>query len=258
MDFARRTYDGLRRLPELPAATFHPWRRESKRKLAALKDSHKGERCFVVGNGPSLKNTDLSKLKDDFCIGMNRIFLAADELNFTPDILVCVNDLVVEQSVKEFSELHIPKFFAWRARKWLSMDPWMHFLYTSYTSPKFSKDVRGRVWEGATVTNVCLQLAYHLGFSEVILIGVDHSFATKGAPNTTVQSEGDDPNHFSAAYFGKGFRWQLPDLETSELGYRLARKAFEDDGRKILDATVGGKLEIFEKVDYQSLFPKED
>ncbi len=258
MDFARRTYDGLRRLPELPAATFHPWRRESKRKLAALKDSHKGERCFVVGNGPSLKNTDLSKLKDDFCIGMNRIFLAADELNFTPDILVCVNDLVVEQSVKEFSELHIPKFFAWRARKWLSMDPWMHFLYTSYTSPKFSKDVRGRVWEGATVTNVCLQLAYHLGFSEVILIGVDHSFATKGAPNTTVQSEGDDPNHFSAAYFGKGFRWQLPDLETSELGYRLARTAFEDDGRKILDATVGGKLEIFEKVDYQSLFPKED
>jgi len=258
MDFARLTYDGLRRLPELPAATFHPWRRESKRKLAALKDSHKGERCFVVGNGPSLKNTDLSKLKGDFCIGMNRIFLAADELKFTPDILVCVNDLVVEQSVKEFSELQIPKFFSWRARKWLSMDPWMHFLYTSYTSPKFSKDVRGRVWEGATVTNVCLQLAYHLGFSEVILIGVDHSFATKGAPNTTVQSEGDDPNHFSAAYFGKGFRWQLPDLETSELGYHLARKAFEEDGRKILDATVGGKLEIFEKVDYQSLFPKEE
>ena len=92
----------------------------------------------------------------------------------------------------------------------------------------------------------------------MILIGVDHSFATKGAPNTTVQSEGDYPNHFSASYFGKGFRWQLPDLETSELGYRLARKAFEEDGRKILDATVGGKLEIFEKVDYQSLFPKQD
>ena len=133
MDFARRTYDGLRRLPELPAATFHPWRLESKRKLAALKDSHKGERCFVVGNGPSLKNTDLSKLKDDFSIGMNRIFLAADELNFTPDILVCVNDLVVEQSVKEFSRCK-SQVFAWRARKWLSMDPgciFIHFLHLS-------------------------------------------------------------------------------------------------------------------------------
>lgn len=254
MDIARRGYDGLRRLPDLPAVNFHPWRRESKRRLTALKDSHKGERCFVVGNGPSLKNTDLSKLKNDFCIGMNRIFLAADELGFCPDILICVNDLVVEQSVEEFNNLQMPKFFSWRARKWLTMDPWMHFIYTSYTSPKFSKDVTGRVWEGATVTNVCLQLAYHLGFSEVILIGVDHSFATQGKPNTTIQSQGDDPNHFSASYFGKGFRWQLPDLETSELGYRMARKAYEESGRKILDATIAGKLDIFEKVDYNSLF----
>lgn len=254
MNIARQGYDGLRRLPELPAATWHPWRRESKRRLAALKDTHKNERCFVVGNGPSLKNTDLSKLKNDFCIGMNRIFLAADELGFCPNILVCVNDLVVEQSVEEFNNLQMPKFFSWRARKWLKMDPWTHFIYTSYTSPKFSKEVINRVWEGATVTNVCLQLAYHLGFSEVILIGVDHSFATKGIPNTTIQSQGDDPNHFSAAYFGKGFRWQLPDLETSELGYRMARQAYEKAGRRVLDATVGGKLDIFEKVDYDSLF----
>ena len=254
MNFARQGYDGLRRLPDLPAAYLHPWRRESRRRLASLKDSHKGERCFVVGNGPSLKNTDLSKLKDDFCIGMNRIFLAADELGFCPNILVCVNDLVVEQSVEEFNNLQMPKFFSWRARKWLKMDPWSHFIYTSYTSPKFSKDVTRRVWEGATVTNVCLQLAYHMGFSEVILIGVDHSFATKGKPNTTIQSQGDDPNHFSAAYFGKGFRWQLPDLETSELGYRMARQAYEQSGRRILDATIGGKLDIFEKVDYLSLF----
>ena len=254
LSFARRTYDGLRRLPELPDAYLHPWRRESRRKLAALKDSHKGERCFVIGNGPSLKNTDLSKLSNDFTIGMNRIFLAADELGFKPDILVCVNDLVVEQSVEEFNNLKMPKFFSWRARKWLKMDPYTHFLYTTYTSPRFATDIGGRVWEGATVTNVCLQLAYHLGFSEVILIGVDHSFATKGTPNTTIQSEGDDPNHFSAAYFGKDFRWQLPDLETSELAYRMARKAYEADGRRILDATVGGKLDIFEKVEYESLF----
>jgi len=73
-------------------------------------------------------------------------------------------------------------------------------------------------------------------------------------PNTTGQAEGDDPNHFSAAYFGKGFRWQLPDLETSEMGYRMARQAYEKAGRRVLDATIGGKLDIFEKVDYLSLF----
>ena len=101
---------------------------------------------------------------------------------------------------------------------------------------------------------MALQTAYYLGFSEVILIGVDHSFATKGKPNTTVVSEGDDPNHFNPAYFGKGFRWQLPDLDTSEVGYAMARHAYEADGRRVLDATVGGKLTIFPKVDYNSLF----
>ena len=69
---ARNLYDGLRRLPTVPGAYLHPWRRESIRKLGALKNSHKGERCFIVGNGPSLKNTDLSLLKNDFTIGFSK------------------------------------------------------------------------------------------------------------------------------------------------------------------------------------------
>lgn len=254
VEWLGNTYDAIRRLPDQPAAYLHPWRRESIRKLAALKDSHKGERCFVVGNGPSLKNMDLSKLQGEFSFGFNRIFLAAAELGFTPSCIVSINDLVIEQSVAELQALKMPKFFAWRARKWLSMDADTHFIYTSYTGPGFSKDVTGRVWEGATVTNVALQLAYHMGFSKVILIGVDHNFAHKGTPNTMVTSTGDDPNHFSGAYFAKGFRWQLPDLETSERGYRNACQAFEGDGRQVVDATVGGKLTIFPKVDYTSLF----
>lgn len=81
--FARNAYDFVKRLPELPAAYLHPWRRESCRRLGLLKDSHRGERCFIVGNGPSLKNTDLSLLKNEFAIGMNRVFLASEELGFT-------------------------------------------------------------------------------------------------------------------------------------------------------------------------------
>ena len=104
-----------------------------------------------------------------------------------------------------------------------------------------------------TVTYVALQLAYFMGFETVILIGVDHSFKSKGKPNTTVVSAGDDPNHFDSGYFGKGFRWQLPDLDTSEKAYLRARKFFEDDSRQVLDATVGGKLQVFPKVSYDSL-----
>lgn len=248
-------YDAVLRLPEQPAAYLHPWRRESMRRLAALKDSHIGERCFLIGNGPSLRVTDLSKLKGEFSFGFNRIFLAEAELGFKPSCLVSINDLVIEQSAAELRALQMPKFFAWRARRWLEMDEHTHFIYTSYTGPGFARDVSGRVWEGATVTNVALQLAFHMGFTRVILIGVDHNFtAAEGKPNTTVVSTGADPNHFSGSYFGKGFRWQLPDLQTSERGYLYARRAFESAGRQVLDATIGGKLTIFEKVDYASLF----
>ena len=66
-----------------------------------------------------------------------------------------------------------------------------------------------------------------------------------------------DPNHFAANYFGKGFRWHLPDLEGSELSYRVANFMFKQSGRRIVDATVGGKLQVFPKVRYEDLFPRE-
>lgn len=36
------------------------------------KDIHKGERCFIIGNGPSLKKLDLSLLKDEYTITVNQ------------------------------------------------------------------------------------------------------------------------------------------------------------------------------------------
>ncbi len=255
---ARNAYDGLRRIPELPAAYLHPWRHESVRRLTELKDVHKGKRVFIIGNGPSLRQTDLTRLKHEFTFGMNRIYLLFPELGFSTTYLVSINDLVIEQCASEMTALGLPKFLAWRSHRHfpanLSISQLPTFLYTTYTGPGFSRDVRGRVWEGATVTNVALQLAFHMGFQQVVLIGVDHNFTSKGDANKTVVSEGDDPNHFSPAYFGKGFRWQLPDLDTSEIGYSFARDAYHKAGREVLDATVGGRLTIFSKVDYNSLF----
>lgn len=251
---ARETRDTLQRWGEWPEATFHPWRRDSIHKLTALRDSRRGERCFIIGNGPSLRDTDLSLLKDEFTIGMNRFYLAFPELGFKTSYLLTVNDLVIEQCAQDLLDLAIPIFVSWRSRRWLQLQNNLHFLYTSYTGRTFARDASKRLWEGATVTYVALQLAFHLGFKQVILIGVDHNFTTQGKPNTTVVSEGDDPNHFHPGYFGKGFRWQLPDLQTSEEAYTLARESYRLAGREVLDATVGGKLTVFPKADYSSLF----
>jgi hypothetical protein len=251
---ASETRYALNRAAQWPAATFHPLRRDSIRQLGELKDRHRGQRCFIIGNGPSLKQTDLTRLRNEYTFGVNRIYLMFPELGFTTSYFLSVNSLVIEQCAEDIRALPIPKFLSWRSRHLIRPTADTIFLHTTYTGPRFATDARGRIWEGATVTNVALQLAYHMGFEQAILIGVDHSFSTQGKPNTTVVSQGDDPDHFHAGYFGKGFRWQLPDLDTSERGYHMARHAYEAAGRQVLDATIGGKLTIFPKVDYNSLF----
>jgi hypothetical protein len=148
------------------------------------------------------------------------------------------------------------KFAAWGLRHWLEGGPGMIYIGGPSRSklPRFSRDVARDIWAGATVTYVTLQIAYYLGFQQAILIGVDHRFSAQGRPHQEVVQTGNDADHFDPAYFGKGSRWNLPDLATSETAYRLARDAFERDGRQILDATVGGALEVFPRVAYGSIF----
>ena len=225
----------------------------SIKRLQALRDRHLGQRCFIIGNGPSLKNTDLTLLKKDFTFGLNRIYLLFEQMGFATTYSVSVNRLVIEQCAKDLANMPCPKFISWDGRDLIQFTDDMMFLH-SRSQPTFHTDITQGIWEGSTVTYVAMQVAYYLGFQKVILVGVDHSFATQGKPHTTVVSQGDDPNHFDPQYFGKGFRWQLPDLETSELAYRIARWQFGLAGREIVDATIGGHLQVFPKVGYESLF----
>jgi hypothetical protein len=237
------------------AAVASSRRRESILELRKLQGRHNGERCFIIGNGPSLRQTDLSLLRDEVTFGMNRIYMLFDAMGFSTTYFVAINTLLIEQFAEDIKKLEMPRFITWRGRFWIADDPGVIFLDTDYTPPEtFSADATGRIFEGSTVTYVALQLAYYLGFDEVVLIGVDHHFSTQGPANVTVVSEGDDPDHFSPSYFGKGYRWQLPDLEASERAYRLALRAYQSAGRRVIDATVGGKLAVFPKVDYKNLF----
>lgn len=221
--------------------------------LEEYRDVHKGGRCFIVGNGPSLQKTDLNLLKNEYSFGMNRIYLLFENTLFRPSYYACVNNLVIRQFAKEISSIDCPKFLELNCKNDIANDPSMHFL--KYLSePKFYKNPSQGLWHSATVTYVCLQLAYFMGFSDVILLGVDHNFVSKGKPHEAQKSNGDDPNHFHPSYFGTGITWNLPDLETSEVGYRLAKEAFEGDGRRIRDATIDGKLNVFDKINYLELF----
>jgi FkbM family methyltransferase len=226
-----------------------------KQKLAQYENIHRGERCVIIGNGPSLNKMDLSFLKSEYTFGMNRIYLGFEKFDFHPTYHICVNPSVLQQSGPEMLEkVKCPKFFHFEAIPVLKPEDEVIYLNCRKPLALFNTDPRHGTNFGSTVTYGALQLAYFMGFTEVILIGVDHHFETKGQPHKLIESQGDDPNHFDPTYFGKGYKWQLPDLKNSEMAYRTARKYYEDVGRRIIDATLDGKCQVFEKKNYQALF----
>lgn len=225
--------------------------RRSRRRLEALKDRYAGERCVIIGNGPSLRETDLSLLRNEHTFALNRGYLLFDRIGVPTTFLVAVNQYVVQQFADELLAVPSLKFASWRTRR-LTPDREDLILVRRSRRFSFSPNVATYgAWEGATVTYIAMQLAFHLGFQKVILIGVDHSFATTGPANKLVTAAGPDPNHFDPSYFGPGVKWQLPDLEMSEVAYRLARDHFAAQGREVVDATIGGRLTVFPKVDYE-------
>jgi hypothetical protein len=225
--------------------------------LLALEGIHQGRRCFIMANGPSLANMDLSPLDREITFGLNRIYLLFEKLCFIPTYYVCVNELVLEQFSSEIQALSTHKFINWNRRNFFKAgnDSTSFVKLSLAIQDDFARNFRQPLFSGGTVTYVALQIAYIMGFSEVVLVGLDHSFAEKGTPNKVETRQAEtDTNHFHPNYFPKGVKWQLPDLRRSEVAYELARQVYEKDGRTILDATVNGKCPVFEKVEFQSLF----
>ena len=86
-----------------------------------------------------------------------------------------------------------------------------------------------------------------MGFSKVVLIGLDHRYSFFGKPNQESFIKGNDPNHFDSSYF-KNQYWDNPDLENSEKYFKIANEVFKKDNREIIDATINGDCNIFPKM----------
>ncbi len=244
----------LRHLPSYAAWWLHPQgRRRAIELLAPLRGRYHGCRCVVIGNGPSLKKMDLAPLRHEFTFGLNRIYLLFEKWGFETTFLVAINRFVLEQFGDELGSTSPLKILNWSYRQPELEGERACFLETRPTTRPDGDLLRGFYAGGGTVTNVALQAAYFMGFTEVILIGVDHSYRSQGVPNQAVRAESEDESHFSKDYFGPGIVWQLPDLEAMERGYWHIRELFEGGRRRVLDATVGGQLEVFPKVGFEEI-----
>lgn len=226
---------------------LNPLAHASRTRLKAERNSHAGGTAVILCNGPSLLDVDFAMLERSkvFLFGLNKINLLMDETGLVPNAIVAVNPHVIRQnlgffagtSVRLYLDSHASSLIGWRE----------HVTYLHSTSiGKFARDCSISVNQGGTVTYVALQLAFHLGFAKVALVGCDHQFAGQSGPaNAEVQAIGPDRNHFHKDYFSAGAAWHLPDLALSELHYHLARRAFEEAGRTVVNCTSGGRLEVF-------------
>lgn len=198
---------------------------------------------------------DLSLLANETVFGLNKIFLGLQSFGFSPRYLVSVNEKVIRQSLAELVSLKCIKFIGDRFKGPVNEGPLLWRVETENFTDDFSFDIQNGIQEGNTVTYVAMQIAYYMGFSEVIIVGMDHSFEFQGGTNEAQFIHGPDKNHFTSEYF-ENAEWDTPDLLRSEMYYQKAKIIYENDNRKILDATIDGACQIFEKVDYSKLFQR--
>lgn len=221
--------------------------------LSKYKDIYKGKRCFVIGNGPSLRMEDLDLLKrrGEICFGSNGIFHAYDKTEWRPNYYV-ITDFVrykeVYDVIKNFSgeSVFIRRFYNMEGMDYI---PGANI----YNSPpqkgkfEFSDDITSAVFSGMTVTYNMLQIAAYMGFSKIYLLGVDFSFDTLTSNGT---------NHFDSKYEKSTKMKDIFYRDENLAAYQSAESFSRMHGFRIFNATRGGKLEVFERVSFDSIFDK--
>jgi len=235
-------------------------------RLCKMKDIHKNKRCFVICTGPSLNKLDLTKLKNEITFGMNALYLNYDKMGFEPTYYVIEDLRCIEDYYKKINKFkNSIKFIPLRSSYTIHKDK--NTIYFNFENPgdidpqlfpAFSIYAPSVVFSGLTVTYAILQIAFHFGCNPVYLIGLDFNYKipkdVRYLSENTMIFQSADPNHFHLSYHNKQTRFGKPFLNKNLEAYKLAKEVYEKHNRKIYNATAGGKLEIFERVAYNSLF----
>ena len=223
--------------------------------LLKFKDKYKGQRCFVIGNGPSLQIEDLNILEQfkEKTFAANRIHHIFGQTNWRPTYYVSVDlgDYLFKE-LKEYldeSSFLAEHFYTNEKR----IEGVNHFSMINKIygdeGVYFSDDITKGVASGRTVTYAMLQFACYMGFSKIYLLGVDFTFGEEGT-NT----------HFCSDYNldekdNELVRTQVVlDKEEIRQAYISARTYAKKHNIEIYNATRGGKLDVFERVNFDELF----
>lgn len=220
---------------------------ESAERIDQLAATRTSDTCVIVGNGPSLNATRLDLLEGQDVFITNYAILSK-KLRKLAKYLCVTNYLVAEQGAHALNTLEgIHKILPYWLSYCILPTPETHYV-RSVGVEEFGADIRENISWRSSVSFFTMQIAFALGYRKVVLVGFDHSYRQPELleEGSVIRQKDDDPNHFDHRYF-KGKVWQAADPAKMEAVYRLAKDAFEADGREIVNCTEGGKLDIFRR-----------
>lgn len=232
------------------------------RQLKKLKNIHQGKRCVIVGNGPSLCASDLDVLKKngEITFAFNRVYHIFDQTDWRPMYYVSQDQKMLAGCSREVEKLtaeikFIPAEMEWYDDIHIRGAQPFHIVNRDIDEyPDFSEDIAKCIVNSKTVVYTAIQIAVYMGIREIYLIGVDHHF------HTSINDKGEiivDPtakDYFCEGYNADKDQLYIPNTDKSTLTFIAAKRYADAHGIRIYNATRGGKLEVFPRVDFDSLF----
>ena len=241
---------------------------EEEQDVLQFKDIYKDTPCFIIGNGPSLRPDDLERIssKGYVCFASNKIYKIFELTDWRPDYYACIDEDVFFQNLSQIlSQIECPMFLHNRMRKGVrryeqafqkSIEDVHYCRYRWRSHPRFFPQVANTL-SGGSVTFTLIELAWMMGFRDMYIIGCDHYYSSFNGldKNQTSVASSDKTNqdYFIKNYMKPGEIIRVGNLDRLTEGYVLARNYVLKHGGRIRNATRGGYLEVFERVDLDGL-----
>ncbi|MCB1396692.1 MAG: DUF115 domain-containing protein [Rhodobacter sp.] len=253
-----------------PARTRADLDRANILAVASLRGRHTGRRAVIVGNGPSLRISDLDRLKSDITFASNKIFLAYDQTGWRPTYYSVEDHLVLENSREQIERLGgSTKIFPSNMRDFryhasdtifVPLLPPKSFSdpLSDPAFPAFGQELTQGIGWGSTVVYSQIQLALYMGCSDIVLIGLDHSYDLPDTKVGNAYVAAGERNHFHPDYRRPGEVWHQPNIEVLEVSFARARAVCEARNVPIINASRESRLDVFERADFETLFPHQE
>lgn len=242
---------------------FQNHRKSDCKAIKKFKGRFQGKRCFIIGSGPSLSVLDLDLLKGEYTFASNKIFTVFDKTAWRPTFyVVSDNDITSEMYVHsaKFDSRTKAKFFPANFRKECEGENPNAFFYnyvgcdtSGKVPPAFSDNMANYLVEGFSVVYVAMQIAVYMGFTEIYLLGLDFSWPIYKDCAGNIYENGQAKHRFYEDNH-EADEISIPNVELMENAYKQARKYCEAHDITICNATRGGKLEVFQRVNLNDLF----